>query len=376
METNDAANKLLAETEKKEILLHERLNQPLTFFQKTLVDALYALYFDVLGKKPRIDEDAAHHARKTFKKYFPEKLETMTEQLLSDPEAYKQKTDEFEKTCPPVFVDFPTDPSYYRVITSDPSRKLQEVLTRLAFLSNCNSSEKPYYALDMGTGYGRMARIIEDAAKKVFGNKRKYKIFGMDILESNIESAKKLNTELGSRVIFFTRDMNQIPFPSDTLSLVNTTDASYLNFRHRRPFYLAEIARVLSSRDGVCCITNPNENTTLKEYNYVMMRTNYQAYLNPVNIIKATVLGKCSLHIDALSKARPDWELTCTEDMTNSLTRALKTEIIRIDNWPKKGGLPIYSGFTFRVTKSTKKAIEKYTLFRESKKAEDEWFDI
>ena len=181
---------------------------------------------------------------------------------------------------------------------------------------------------------------------------------------------------VGSAVNFFPGDMNDIPFNSDVLNIVNTTDASYLNYRHRRPLYIAEIARVLRSDGGVCCITNPNENTTLKEYNYVMMRTNYKTYLNPLNIIKATSLGKCSIHIDALSKARPDWELTTTEDMTNTLKNALKADIIDICNWPKKGGPAIYSGFTFAVNKATKKVLNRYSQFRESQQTTEKWIAL
>jgi len=281
-----------------------------------------------------------------------------------------------KKYAPPVFVDFPTDPSYYRVIISDPSRQLQEVLTRLALFSNFPSSDGKYSALDVGTGYGRLARVIEDTLRSLYAGGKGYRVFGQDILEGNIEAAKKLNQETGSEITFFTRDMNQIPFPSDSLNLVNTTDASYLNFRHRRPFYIAEIARVLRPDGGVCCITNPNEHTTLKEYNYLMMRTNYRTYLNPVNIMKAMVLGKCSIYIDALSKARPDWALTTTEDMTDTLTRVLKADIIDVNNWPKKGGLSIYSGFTFAVNDNTKKQIDRYTKFRERQKAAEQWFNM
>jgi ubiquinone/menaquinone biosynthesis C-methylase UbiE len=372
----EAVKALLKQNKEKEEALHEVLNQPLTFFQKAVVDGLYTFYFDVLGKKPKIDEDAARQVRETFRKYFPEKVEEMLVQLLDDPNGYQQKVEAFEKICSPVFVDFPTDPSYYRVIISDPSRQLQEVLTKKALFSNFSSSSGKYSALDIGTGYGRLARVIEDTLRSLYKGKKKYKVFGQDILESNIEAAKKLNRETGSEITFFTRDMNQLPFPSDSLNLVNTTDASYLNFRHRRPFYIAEIARVLRPDSGVCCITNPNEKTTLKEYNYVMMRTNYRTYLNPVNIMKATVLGKCSIHIDALSKARPDWALTTTADMTDTLTRALKADVIDIINWPKKGGPSIYSGFTFAINDSTKKQIDKYTKFRENQKAAEQWFNI
>lgn len=376
MKKEEAVKELLKQTKEKEETLYELLKQPLSFIQKALVDGLYTFYFDVLGKKPKIDEDAARLAREEFKKYFPEKVENMLAQLLDDPEGYQQKVVAFEKICPPVFVDFPTDPSYYRVIISDPSRQLQEVLTRLALFSNFPSSNGKYSALDVGTGYGRLARVIEDTLRSLYAGGKGYRVFGQDILESNIEAAKKLNRETESEITFFTRDMNQIPFPSDSLNLVNTTDASYLNFRHRRPFYIAEIARVLRPDGGVCCITNPNENTTLKEYNYLMMRTNYRTYLNPVNIMKSTVLGKCSIYIDALSKARPDWTLTTTADMTDTLKKALKADIIDITNWPKKGGPSIYSGFTFAVNDSTKKQIDRYTKFRELQKAAEQWFDI
>jgi SAM-dependent methyltransferase len=376
MKKDEAAKELLKQTKEKEETLHEVLKQPLSFIQKALVDGLYKFYFDVLGKKPKIDEDAARQARETFNKYFPEKVEEMVVQLLDDPEGYQQKVVAFEKICPPVFVDFPTDPSYYSVIISDPSRQLQEVLTKKALFSNFPSSNGKYSALDVGTGYGRLARVIEDTLRYLYAEEKSYRVFGVDILESNIEAAKILNRETGSEITFFTRDMNQIPFPSDSLNLVNTTDASYLNFRHRRPFYIAEIARVLRPDGGVCCITNPNENTTLKEYNYLMMRTNYRTYMNPVNIMKATVLGKCSIYIDALSKARPDWALTTTADMTDTLQRALKADIIDITNWPKKGGPSIYSGFTFAVNDSTKKQIDRYVKFRERRKAAEQWFDI
>ena len=376
MKKEEAAKELLKQTNEKEEILYELINQPLSFIQKAVVDGLYTLYFDVLGKKPKINEDAARQARETFKKYFPDKVEEMLAQLLDDPEGYQQKVVAFEKICPPVFVDFPTDPSYYRVIISDPSRQLQEVLTKKALFSNFPSSNGKYSALDVGTGYGRLARVIEDTLRYLYAEEKGYRVFGVDILESNIEAAKILNRETGSEITFFTRDMNQIPFPSDSLNLVNTTDASYLNFRHRRPFYIAEIARVLRPDGGVCCITNPNENTTLKEYNYLMMRTNFRTYINPVNIMKATVLGKCSIYIDALSKARPDWALTTTADMTDTLTRILKADIIDITNWPKKGGPSIYSGFTFAVNDSTKKQIDRYAKFRERRKATEQWFDI
>ncbi|MEA3471029.1 MAG: methyltransferase domain-containing protein, partial [Thermodesulfobacteriota bacterium] len=368
--------KLEMEAKKKEESLHRVLNQPLTFVQKAVVDVGSAIYFDVLGKKPKIDEDAARLAREKFGEYFPETVEEMLRDLLNDPEGYSRKVEEYENLCPPVSVDFPTNPAHYRLITRDPSRQIQEILTELALLSNFPPRDGKYYAIDVGTGYGRLARVMEDTLRSLYGEKRDYKVFGMDIFETNIEEAKELNEETGSEIIFFTRDMNTIPFPPDTFNLVNTTDASYLNFRHRRPFYIAEIARVLNPDDGRGCITNPNENTTLKEYNYVMMRTNYRTYLNPLNILRSTVLGKCSINIDGLAKARPDWALTTTRDMTNTLRKILKADIIDISNWPRAGGPPIYSGFTFAVNDRTKEELRRYTKFREGRREAEGWINI
>ncbi len=370
------AEELRRRANKKKEALHRQLSQPLTFIQKAIVDGASTLYFDVFRQRPKIDQESAALAREKFGRYFPATVEEMLVELLNDPNAYAQKVEEYEKTCPPVPVEFPTNPAHYRLITRDPSRQIQEVLTQLALLSNFPSQDGKYYALDIGTGYGRLARKIEGTLKGLFNGKRDFKVFGMDISESNIEDAKKLNEETVSEIVFFVRDMNKVPFPSNTFNLVNTTDASYLNFRHRRPFYIAEIARVLVPEDGRGCITNPNEKTTLKEYNYLMMRSNYKTYMNPLNIMRSTVLGRCSIHIDGLVRGRPDWEITGTRDMANTLKRALKAEIVDTCDWPEKGGPAIYSEFTFAVNNKTKKALLKYMDFREGQRESENWFNI
>jgi ubiquinone/menaquinone biosynthesis C-methylase UbiE len=376
MEIEARARELERRANQKKESLHKELNQPLTFIQKAIVDAGFALYFDVFGKRPEIDQDAARLAGEKFGQFFPGTVEELLQELLKDPEGYSQKVEEYEKICPPVSVDFPTKPTPYMLITRDSSRQIQEVMTELALLSNFSSPHGKYYALDIGTGYGRLARTMEDTLRSLYNGRKGYKVFGMDILESNIEDAKKVNKETGSEIVFFVGDMNTVPFPSDTFNLVNTTDASYLNFRHRRPFYIAEITRVLSPDGGRGCITNPNEKTTLKEYLYLMMRSNYKTYMNPLNILRTTGLGQCSINIDDLVKARPDWEMTTTQDMANALGTALKTDIIDASNWPKQGGPAIYSGFTFAVTDKTKKALRKYIEFRDSQKEAENWINI
>ena len=376
MEIGARLQQLEARANQKKKALHKVLNQPLTFIQKAIVDGAFGFYFNVLRKRPEIDQDAARLATEKFGQYFPSTLEEMFLELLKDPEGYSQKVEEYEKVCPPVSVEFPTNPAYYTLITRDPSRQIQEIFTELALLSNFPTSNGKYYALDIGTGYGRLARKIEDTLRVLYEGEKGYKVFGMDISESNIEDAKKMNQETGSEIVFFARDMNTVPFLSDTLNLVNTTDASYLNFRHRRPFYLAEIARVLNPDGGRGCITNPNENTTLKEYNYVMMRTNYKTYLNPINIVRTSALGKCSINIDDLMNARPDWAITATQDMANTLEKALKGEIIDACDWPKEGGPAIYSEFTFAVTDKAKKALRNYIEFRERQRETENWINV
>ncbi len=58
-------------------------------------------------------------------------------------------------------------------------------------------------------------------------------------------------------------------------------------------------------------------------------------------------------------------------DRPHALKRVFKADIIDVNNWPKKGGLSIYSGFTFAVNDSTKKQIGKYTKFRERQKRDE-----
>jgi SAM-dependent methyltransferase len=375
MENKALLKELQRQANEKKESLHKELNQPLTFTQKAIVDGGFAIYFNLLGRRPEIDQDAARLSREKFGQFFPHSIEEMLKELLDDPKGYSQKVEEFEGICHPAAVDFPTKPTPYTLITQDPSRQIQEALTELALLSNFPSPNGNYYALDIGTGYGRLARKIEDTLKTLYGGKKGYKVFGMDISGSNIEDAKKINKETGSEIYFFVRDMNTVPFPPHTFDLVNTTDASYLNFKHRRPFYIAEIARVLNPDGGVGCITNPNEKTTLREYVYLMMRTNYKTYMNPRNIMKTTSLGQCSINIDDLVKARPDWEITSTQDMANTLERALKATIIDASNWPKRGGPAIYSGFTFAVSNEAKRALRKYEAFRESQKDAESWIE-
>ena len=107
MKKEEAAKELLKKTKEKEETLYKVLNQPLSFIQKALVDGLYTFYFDVLGKKPKIDEDAARQARETFKKYFPEKVEEMLVQLLDDPNGYQQKVRHLKKYAPLSLLIFP-----------------------------------------------------------------------------------------------------------------------------------------------------------------------------------------------------------------------------------------------------------------------------
>jgi hypothetical protein len=55
--------------------------------------------------------------------------------------------------------------------------------------------------------------------------------------------------------------------------------------------------------------------------------------------------------------------------MSYALKKVLKADIIAVNNWLKKSGPSIYSGFTFAVNGSTKKQSNRYTKSRECQKA-------
>ncbi len=360
--------------------LSEQLNKPITFIEKMVVDGCYSLFFDVFGKWTRteVDKEAAMLANERYGDYFPETLKDSLDDFLGDPKGYVEKVEEYERICPPVEVEFRTWPEPFKLITRDPSRRMQEILAEMAVLSNylAERGRKSYYALDIGTGYGRLARAIEAVLRYLDYEDKDYRVFGTDLSVSNIEDAKNLSRRISSDIVFLQSDMNKLPFPSHTFDLVNTADAGYLNLRHRRPFYIAEIARVISTNNGRGCISNPNEYTTLKEYLYVMMRTNSSTYMNPMNIVKILVLGPCVIHLDDLVKQRVDWKLTTTQDMVDTLKDTLKAEMISVNNWPEKGGPSIYSGYTFGIGKKTKSVLKKYIEYREAEEDAKDWVKV
>jgi hypothetical protein len=74
--------------------------------------------------------------------------------------------------------------------------------------------------------------------------------------------------------------------------------------------------------------------------------------------------------------ARPDWAITATRDMVNTLERALKGKIIDACDWPKEGGPAIYSQLTFSVSDKTKQELSKYIEFREKQRDTENWITV
>ncbi|MBW2637324.1 MAG: class I SAM-dependent methyltransferase [Deltaproteobacteria bacterium] len=344
-----------------------------------MVDVCLTLYFELIGNriKIKVDQDAARIARDTFCKYFPDTVEGMLAELLRDPEGYIQKVEEYESLCPPPMVDFGTETKTFKLIMNDPARQMEEARTEAALLSSivsCNGN--PYYALDIGTGNGRLARVMENSIRDISGNQKGYEVFGVDISEKNIEDATSLNKKTGESIVFKKGDMNRLLFPSGVFGLVNSASASYLNPRHRRPFDIAEMARVLSPDYGRATVTNPTENFSLKNYSYMMMRTNRETYLNPMNIVQVMFLGQCGAQIEDLMKARPEMQVTTTNDMTNMLKRTLQAERLDAGTWPLQGGPPLFWGFTFSVSSKTKESLGRYIALREKQRKHEDWLPL
>ncbi|MBW2599229.1 MAG: class I SAM-dependent methyltransferase [Deltaproteobacteria bacterium] len=379
MQRNAQWEKRREQIEQNFQLLHKILNRPISRFEKTVVDFCFALYFQLIGNriKIKVDHNAARMARDIFCKYFPDTVEEMLRELLRDPEGYIQKVEEYESVCPPPMIDFGTETKTFKLIMNDPARQMEETRTELALLSSiisCNGNA--YYALDIGTGNGRLARVMENSIRCISGNQKGYRVFGVDLSEKNIEDANTLNKKTGASIVFTKGDMNRLLFPSDVFALVNSASASYLNPKHRRPFDIAEMARVLSPDYGRATVTNPTENFSLKEYSYMMMRSNRKTYLNPMNIVQVMFLGQCGAQIEDLMKARPEMQVTTTNDMMNMLKRTLRAEIVDVGNWPLEGGPPLFWGFTFSVNGKTKESLGRYIDVREKQRKHEDWIPL
>lgn len=344
--------------------LNKRLNRQLTPVKKAVADLTY---FITHAMNKKIDQEAAAMTHEVFPKYFDAELTRRIDDLLTDPEGYMEKISEYESICPLPIIGYSTEKDNFKLIMGDPIRKMEEACAKKAIVSNgLMNGDTRFVALDIGTGYGRLARAMEEALSYIYQDETLYVVFGLDILEKNIEDARKLNSEIGSSVIFVEGNMNTLPFQSSIMTMVNSATTHYINPRHRRPLEMAEMARVLTSAGGEGVITGPNEKFDLNKYAYIMITSNIEQYKDPKKIAIAASAGPQIVKLEEYGKYRADMGFPHREETLKAITDGIDAEIIDVYHWPNGGIVDLYSGFTFVVDDSTKKKMSRYIDFRES----------
>ena len=347
-------------------VIEKKLEKPLTGFKKKIADFAYP---KTERDAKKIDEEAAIRSKDIFPDYFPETLEMMLRQLLNDPESYIKKVEAYEKHCPFPEIDFITSTKEFKTSTKDPMRKMEEacverallgLLTREPILKNDGA-----IFLDLGSGIGRIARLVEHILKDIFKEKKtRITIYGIDLLTLNIEGAQEVSKKLDSRILFDEGDINCLKFGADSISFLTSVATTYLNTKHRRALELAEMARVLNI-NGISCMVYPNDKFSCREYAYIMLRTAFDRYFNPFNISSMRKFGSRFFYTEKLGKSRPDMRLPKDREMENAIRNSLHANIIDYCSFPKRGGPDVMSSYTFSITKETKTVLRKYIEFRE-----------
>lgn len=100
-----------------------------------------------------------------------------------------------------------------------------------------NLHAEPYRILDIGCGTGATAVDF----KKMFG--RECEVVGLDVIQLQIDIAKRRVKEFGVNAEFFYYDGHQFPFSDNTFDAVYTSDV--LGHVENVPFWMDEINRVI-----------------------------------------------------------------------------------------------------------------------------------
>jgi ubiquinone/menaquinone biosynthesis C-methylase UbiE len=348
--------------------LELRLSKPLSPLKKTIADIAYPQLEKAARK---VDEDQSKLAGDIFPRYFPPTLGEMLNLLLKDPDGYLERIEEYERICPSPDLDFSTETREFTASVKDPMRKMEEARVEKALMhllvDRSRKNGEKLTALDLGSGNGRIARLVEkrftDTAEM---GGYKYTVWGIDILPSNVYGAKELGKKIGSKVDFLEGDISRLDFGTNTLSFVSSVATLYLIGKHRRPLVIAEIARVLEENGGVSCIVNPNEQFTCRDYGYIMLRTAFDRYFNPLNISVMRRLGSRVFYIEELGKKRPDMGFPDRAEMTSAIGDVLGAELLDLYSFPNGIGPNLMTAHSFRITTKTKDVLRKYTDCRES----------
>lgn len=347
--------------------IEKKMEKPLTGFKKRIADIAYPR---TERDAKTVDEEAAILSKDIFPKYFPETLEMMLQQLLNDPEDYIKKVETYEQHCPLPEIEFSTEKKEFLTSAKDPMRKMEEARVEkalLSFLEKVNSNHSDTITLlDLGSGSGRITKLLGDILGDIYGNtSNHYTVKGIDILHDNVCGAIQACKNEKSRISFHIGDMNKLNVASHSVSFVSSVATSYLNSTHRRALEFVEIARVLDNNDGIACIVNPNEDFTCKEYGYTMLRCAFDRYFNPFNIATTRRLGSRVLYTERLSRARPDMMFPIHSAVEKTIENVLKATLLDDYRWPNTGGPGLFGSHIFAVNEKTKKALKKYTEFRE-----------
>jgi SAM-dependent methyltransferase len=351
--------------------IDQRLCGPLTLPRKLLAD-VNVLKARLAGcpSSEALAPEAVAAAQRDFPKYFPATLETMIEEILADPEGYRQKVEEYEAgPAGRPSVPFDTENDHYRLIVRDPLRIREELFLFRAVLHYPSVGKGVFRALDLGTGSGRLAFCLADALLPLCDGQG-FEIYGLDLNPANVKDAleTKAAGEYGDRIKFVRGDMTEMPFEAGKFCLCNASSSTYLVPFYQRPLHLLEMARVLKlGGEGV--ITGPNENFSPEAYVRCMAATNLRTYLNPVNMIKAQKLGPIGMLIDNMRKNRVDFTLPDNPGLCAAL-RTAGCEIERAETWPRAGTTAIYSGVRFHTTRESEKRMQRFNEFMEKRRRE------
>jgi SAM-dependent methyltransferase len=342
--------------------LERKLDKPLSATKKLIADIAYPR---TEREAKKINEEHARVANDWFSRFFPPTFGRMLDDLLLDPKGYMEKIKEYEFICLCPEIDFVSETREFADSVKDPMGKMEEARVERALLSLLKTTSirkgNKLVALDLGSGSGRIARRIEQVLQGIFPeDSADFAVLGVDILSSNIDGARIVAKKNGSKIRFIKGDINRLHFETNKISFISSVATSYLNPSYKRPLEFAEIARVLREKDGVACIVNPNEAFSVKEYGYIMMRTAFNRYINPLNIAVMRKLGCRVLYTERLGKARLDMRLPNGSEIMDAVQKVLKSEILEYYRWPKNKNPDLWNAHTFMTNRKTTEVLQKY----------------
>ena len=310
-----------------------------------------------------LDPQSIQKFNHIFEKTFSPTLMGMLEELLKDPVRYKDKIEQYEnKYAQRPEIPFDTENQNYEQIIKDPIRIKEEQFLYQSLLEHENLfNQENFFALDLGTGGGRMAFCILDILFE-FYPRENYKICGLDINLRNILDANyKIKGGDRENIKFIKADMIKTPFRDSLFSLCNICTASYLVPLYERPLLLLEMCRILQV-GGEGIITGINRKFSLSAYAKCMAASNFWTYLNPFNFYLAQQSVPIGMLVSEMCQKRKDFTPSDPEELCTGL-KSLGCEVKKVETWPENSTIEdFYAGIHFRVTPETKRILKQEKL--------------